>query len=57
VLFTGLQKKLPGSLFALPSLVARLGQKFSVFMLSHFLSSLFYDTAQWLTPFYSNLRL
>jgi hypothetical protein len=51
VLFNNLQKKLPGSLFTLPSLVARLGQKFSVFMLSHFLSAFFYDTAQYLTPF------
>jgi hypothetical protein len=50
VLFKPLQKKLPGSLFALPSLVARLGQKFSVFVFSHFLSAFFYDTTQWLTP-------
>jgi len=32
-------------------LVARLGQKLSVFMFSHFLSAFFYDTAQWFTPF------
>jgi hypothetical protein len=50
VLFKPLQKKLPGSLFALSSLVARLGQKFSVFVFSHFLSAFFYDTTQWLTP-------
>ena len=47
-----LQVELP--LFTLPSLMARFGQQFSVFMFSHFFSSFFYDAAQQITssPFW-----
>ena len=44
-------KKLLGSLFAFPSLMACLGQKLSMFMLSHFFPALFYNTTQGFTSF------
>jgi len=44
-----LQVELP--LFTLPSLMARFGQQFSVFMFSHFFSPFFYNAAQQITSF------
>jgi hypothetical protein len=41
-------------LFALSPLVPRAGKKLAVLVFSHLLSSLFDDTAQWITPFGSN---
>jgi hypothetical protein len=41
------------TLFAFPSLMARLGQQFAVFMFSHFFSAFFDNTAQQITPFLS----
>jgi len=47
--FIYIQKRLPVSLFTFPSLMTRFGQQFSMFVLSHFLSALFYNTTQFIT--------
>ena len=50
--FILVQKRLPVSLFTFPSLMTCLGQKFSMFVLSHFFSAFFNNTTQLITsPF------
>jgi hypothetical protein len=49
--FILVQKRLPVSLFTFPSLMTGLGQKFSMFVLSHFFSAFFYHTTQFITSF------
>ena len=53
--FSLVQKRLPVSLFTFPSLMTGLGQKFSMFVLSHFFSAFFNNTTQFITSFASNL--
>jgi len=53
--FILVQKRLPVSLFTFPSLMTRLGQKFSMFVLSHFFSAFFDNTTQFITSFAINL--
>ena len=53
--FILVQKRLPVSLFTFPSLMTGLGQKFSMFVLSHFFSAFFYHTTQFITSFASDL--
>jgi hypothetical protein len=53
--FILVQKRLPVSLFTFPSLMTCLGQKFSMFVFSHFFSTLFNNTTQFITSFASNL--
>ena len=52
-----IKKKAGILLFTLPSLMTRTSQKLSVFMLSHFFSSLFNHTTQLITssPYYLNV--
>jgi len=49
--FILVQKRLPVSSFTFPSLMTRLGQKFSMFVLSHFFSAFFDNTTQFITSF------
>ncbi len=49
--FILVQKRLPVSLFTFPSLMTCLGQKLSMFVLSHFFSALFNNTTQFITSF------
>ena len=49
--FILVQKRLPVSLFTFPSLMTCLCQKLSVFVLSHFFSTLFNNTSQFITSF------
>jgi hypothetical protein len=51
--FILVQKRLPVSLFTFPSLMTCLGQKFSMFVFSHFFSTLFNNTTQFITSFAS----
>ena len=53
--FIWVQKRLPVSLFTFPSLMTCLGQKFSMFVLSHFFSAFFNNTTQFITSFASNV--
>jgi len=55
--FILVQKRLPVSLFTFPSLMTSLGQKFSMFVLSHFFSAFFYHTAQFITSLAANLLI
>jgi len=53
--FILVQKRLPVSSLTFPSLMTGLGQKFSMFVLSHFLSAFFDNTTQFITSFAFNI--